>query len=421
MAGVFPGPDIAALLERLTRTPRQYALGELKRTIPFVGGPFSATTPSILNSQRGASPRPTQNYGNIGNAFGSAVSDAVTQLGQMQPQDPLMALYQQLLSQLQQPVNMPTSVNTADLMSQVHKVIDPIYDQRSKTAQAQGTRNRQEVKDMYRALSNDYERLAPQQAAQAADAQKQVEQLYGQLRSNIQGDYSRVSNEQGELFKQLGIEAALPDVLQEQQAPVADALTGAAENQAQQAQRYMDIGQADQTYYREGSPNATMAGNEISTSMLAELQDYLNNLEAERTSGIQETYMNQYNQAQNMLMQQQQMAQGEAGRRQGMLWDMLQSQLQGRKQQALTPDTYMSQLSPDAQQELANAFTRLQRSPEAVYGKVEDKRNPVPGTFVDTTPQWFMAQADEMLRRGEIDEETHQELLMYLQLYYGKK
>ena len=90
------------------------------------------------------------------------------------------------------------------------------------------------------------------------------------------------------------------------------------------------------------------------------------------------------------------------------------------KQQELTPDSFMASLDPRIQQSVAGAFTQLQRSPEAIYGKVEDPRNPVPGTFVETTPEWYLAQADEMLKRGQITPEQHQALLMYIQLSMSK-
>lgn len=420
-----PDPSLTTALLKLLQSPGVgYGLNRLRGAVPKAFGPFmgpripglggaSPTNPSVGKWQNGES---------TGSSLGSILGGAVSRLNstQQQSQDPLLSLYEQLLNQLQQPVNAPTGINTKDLMSQVQNALNPIYDQRAKAAQAQSDRGRAEVKDMYRALSNDYERLAPQQIQQAAEAQQQIEQLYGQLRSNIEGSYARVSNDQAELFKQLGIEDALPSVLEDQNAAVTDALTAASENQAQQEQRYADIGQMDSTYYREGSPIATMTGNEISTDMLNQLQDYLQQVEAERTSGIQTSYMDQLTQAQNQLAQQQQAAQSETARRQEMLWQMLQGQLQaGQQQTQLTPDTFMSQLPGNTQQSVASAFTRLQRSPEAIYGKVEDPRNPVPGTFVSTTPQWYMQQADEMLRRGEIDTVTHQALLMYLQLYFG--
>ncbi len=339
--------------------------------------------------------------------------------GQQQT-DPIAALYAQLIDQLRSPVDMPTGIDTKNLMGQVQSALNPIYDQRIQAAEAQTGRARKDVQGMYAALSNEYKQLAPQQIEQANLAKQEIENLYGQLRSNIQGDFSRVSNEQSELFKQLGIEDALPEVLAEQQAPVQDALIAASENQAQQQQRYMDIGQQDATYYREGAPLATMTGNEISSDLLFQLQQYTNQANAERTAGIQSGYMDQLSNAQNQLAQMQQSGRQEEARRQEMLMQMLNSQMQAQsKPQELNVNTFMSSLPEQMRSSVANSFTQLQRSPEAVYGKVEDKRNPVPGTFVDTNPNWYMAQADNLLQQGQIDAATHQALLMYMQLYFG--
>lgn len=422
--GLFdPGNGIADALARLINSPGvRYAGNQLKSTLPQVSGPL---TP--YQSQLGSRSGSAGSFGGLGSAITGAASKiaqlAQSQGGQtQQAPDPLMDLYQQLVNQLQSPVNMPTGVDKEDLMDQVRKAIDPIYNQRAAAAEDRTGRARKDVKEMYRALSDDYERLAPQQVEQAKAAQEEIKNVYGQLRSNVEGNFSRVSEEQGDLFKQLGIEDALPSVMEDQEAPVQDALVAASENQAQQQQRYLDMGQEDATYYREGSPNATMTGNELSTDLLNKLQDYLDQNDAERTSGIQSNYMDQLNQAQGQLAQQQQQAQSEAGRRQEMLWQMLQSQLQGgqnQQQQGSPTDQFMGQLPPEVQQAVAGAFTKLQRSPEAVYGKVEDKRNPVPGTFVETTPQWYMAQADQMLQSGQIDPTTYQALQMYMQLYFN--
>lgn len=422
-----PG-GIADILNRLLHSSGARAgANQLRRMAPLAAQPFRSSGSSDYRQPGASSPQ----IGNIlnqvrnqaggsgaGFQFGQAIGGALSQQGQAE--DPIMSLYQQLLEQLQQPVSMPSAIDTDSLMNQVKSALNPLYDQRASSAKSEASRGTEDVKNMYRALSNDYERLAPEQIAQADAAQQQIKDLYGELRSNVEGDYARVSKEQGDLFKQLGIESALPDVLSQQQAPVQDTLNAASENQAQQQQRYMDIGQTDSTYYREGSPLATMTGNEVSSNLLAQLQDYLQRNEAERTSGIQSSYMDQLSQAQNQLLQRQQMAQSESGRNQEMLWQMLQGQLQGNSSQtALTPDTLMSGLPPGVQSSVANAFTSLQRSPEAVYGKVQDPRNPVPGTFVDTSPEWYMAQADQMLQSGQIDATTHQALLMYMQLYFG--
>jgi hypothetical protein len=415
-----PGTSIAQVIARLVSSPRvQYLGNQLQSSLPQAAGPLR--TNSTYHTP-GASPRTSGSAGSLGQIAGRGIANALgSLLGASQPQeqsDPLMDLYNQLISQLQQPVQQPASIDKEALMRQVQAAINPIYDDREARAQANTGRATKDVQGMYGQLAGEYEKLAPQQVAQANEAKAQIQQLYGQLRSNLEGSYSRVSDEQGELFKRLGIESALPDVLGEQAPAVQEASAAASENQAQQEQRYTDIGQADATYYREGAPNALMTGNEISTDMLSKLQDYINQAEAERTSGIQSGYMDQLGQAQSQFAQQQGAAQSETARRQDMLFQMVQSQLQGKQQQALTPDTFMAQLPQNVQQSVAGAFTSLERSPEAVYGKVEDKRSPVPGTFVSTTPEWYMAQADKMFQEGQIDAATHQALLMYLQLNF---
>ena len=414
---------IAKLFE-LVKSPRvQYAGRKLQDAAHMAGQPFKSGTPQIGSMPRRPSADNTGG-GAQGSILGASLGASLGSLFQngQDPTatDPLTALYEQLVGQLQSPVAQPQAVDTEDLMRQVQAALNPIYDQRINQAQGTYDRGSEDITNMYRALSNDYERLAPEAAAQAKGAQEDVGQLYGQLRSNIEGSYSRVSQEQADLFKQLGIEAALPDVLGEQQAAVTDATTAASELQATNEQRYMDQGNIDQTYYREGSPLATLTGNDINEDLLFELQNYVNQTNSERAAGIQSAYMDQLGQANSLLAQQQGNAQNETARRQEMLWQMLQSQLSNNQQsQKMSPtDTYLSQLPPQMQQSVAGAFTRLQRSPEAIYGKVEDKRSPVPGTFVETTPEWYLAQADEMLRRGEIDQTTYQALQMYMQLYF---
>lgn len=419
MSFPFPGGDITDMLARLINSPQVKQTGrQLQYALPQASGPLRTGASYGMGNRQSSRSGVNPNIG----AAAAGLADQIAAMGKggqpQQQQDPLMNLYEQLISQLQSPVRMPTAVNKEDLMAQVQKAINPIYDQRAQAAQDRTGRATKEVKNMYGALADDYERLAPQQRAQAADARKQIEDLYGGLRTNIEGNYARVASEQGELFKKLGIEDALPDVLDGQDDQILEAQQAMTENQGQQEQRYMDIGNMDETYMREGSPNAVMTGNEISTDFIAQLQDYLGQNDAERTAGIQSGYMDQLGQANSQLAQQQQNAQQEASSKQQMLWQILQSQLQGNKQEALTPDTFMGGLPENTQNTVASAFTRLQRSPEAVYGKVEDKRNPVPGTFVETTPEWYMQQADQMLQNGEIDAATHQALLMYLQLNF---
>lgn len=414
------GSTISSLLN-LVKSPRVQILGKNARQTAMnnFGGPFGVKPPiqSVGSRQSGSS-----GFGNAGANIGSQLASLLGGGGnspQQQPVDPQMALWNQLLQGLQSPVDMPSGINTEDLMNQVKDALDPIYDQRARSAEKRSAQGRGEMQSLYKQLGQDYERLAPEQMLQAEQTKQEIEDLYGQLRSNIKGDFARVSDDQAELFQQLGIQDALPSVLDDQTEINQESLTAASENQAQQLQRATDIGDMDATYYRKGSPISTMRSTEVTNDMLGQLENYLQQNDAERASAIQSGYMDQLGMANSNLQQQQQMAQQENARRQEMLMQMLMGGMQ-QKNQPMTADSFMAGLDPSAQNSVAGAYTRLQRSPEMVYGKVEDKRNPVPGTFVETTPEWQMAQVDEMLKRGEIDQQTHQLLLMYLQLSLQK-
>lgn len=420
MGGGYDPGLISKLLSVLPTA--KYGYSRFQHLLPTATGPLIAPNKSYGS---GASPIVGQFRSPQSDAAGSALSNVLGitgQLGQLMQQqnNPMTDLYNQLLEQLQQPVAAPNGINKDDLMNQVKAALNPIYDQRAATARAQDARGEADIKGMAKALADDFKASGAAQAKENAQNQADVASIYGQLRSNIEGSYGRVNQDQADLFQQLGIQDALPAVTAQQQPAQMDALNAASANQAQQQQYYQDTSKADQTYYNEGSPIAIMAGNEQAANLLSQLTDYLNQNESERASGIQSGYLDQLGQAQNQLAQQQQMAASETDRRQNMLWQILQSQLQGSKAQQASPlDQFMGSLPSNVQQSVAGAFTQLQRSPESVYGKVEDPRSPVPGTFVNTTPQWYAQQADQMFQNGQIDAATHQALLMYLQLYYG--
>src|SRR5512138_360673 len=180
MTSPFNPAGLAAELARLVQSPRVRYMGDqFKRILPMASGPFRSNTPMPQNS-RGASQRFGQWH--EGDSTGGAFNNIGSILGQFgqqiqQQQDPLMNLYAQLLDQLQSPVPQPQGVDTQGLMNQIQSALNPIYDQRAAAAQNQSDRARADIKDMYRALSNDYERLAPQQVQQAQDAQSQIEDL----------------------------------------------------------------------------------------------------------------------------------------------------------------------------------------------------------------------------------------------------
>lgn len=332
-------------------------------------------------------------------------------------------LFEQLLGMLTGGVG----VDEADLMNQIRRQFDPVYDARvaaiqsmMQRAQQRTSRGREDVEAMYEALGQDYERLAPEAAEQAEEAQAEVEDLYGQLRSNIEGNYSRIAQEQEEMFEQLGIEAAAPEVMEPQSERATEAMNRAAELEAINAQRYQDIGNIDESYYRQGAPLARLTGSNRSSEMLSRLQDYMAQrqseiaaAEAERTAGIQGAFTQLLQQARGQAAQQQ-------SQQAGMLWNILQAQMEAQQPQEMTSDLFLSQLQPQLREGVSSAFRSLERSPEAVFGKVEDPRNPTPGTFVPVTEEWWLNSVDEMHQRGQISDATRQALIQFLRMRFAE-
>lgn len=423
------------LMDLVTKTPHFRAAAKVGARAadhpmarPTVQGILSGLSPAygsaVLSGSSRSSRRPS------GDAVGNRrirPSDIIPQQQQQIPQpDPLGELYASLLEQLQAPV----AVDEADLMNQIRAQFDPVFDARRaaleqmmQEAQGRSRTGREEVVGQYESLAQDYERLAPEQLAAAEEQRAATEQLYGELRSNIEGNYSRIQQEQADLFEQLGIEAAAPEVLEPQGQEAARAMTRADELGTLAQQRQSDIGALESDYYRSGAPIARLTGTNRSQQMLADLESYLRQretdlgmVEAERTSGIQSAYTQLLQQAQQQA-QQQEMFQQES------LMNILMGQLQGQQQEPpdLTdPQTFLQSLPQGVGQGVLDAYTRIQREPEIIENKQTSQLNPVPGTLVPATTQLQMQMAEELLQQGAIDNATFQALLHFITLAEGE-
>lgn len=336
--------------------------------------------------------------------------------------DPLGELYTSLIEQLQGPVG----VDESDLMAQIRRQFDPVFDARRAaleemmaTAERRTGRGRGEVESQYEALRRDYLERAPEARQQAQEAQAEVEELYGQLRSNIEGNYSRIQQEQADLFEQLGIEAAAPEVLEPQGEEAAGAMTRADELGTLAEQRMADIGEIDESYYRSGAPLARLTGSNISTDMLRNLEDYLRGretditqLEAERTAGIQGAFTQLLQQAQSRAQQQEQF-------QQQMLFDILRGQMEARQQEPpdLTdPLTFVQTLPGPQRQNLMDAYARIQQDPTVIENRQPFSQSLIGGETVPTTPQYLISLADKMLEESTISQPTYQNLVYLLSL-----
>lgn len=408
--GIYPSPrEIDRFLDEILKAsrynpdPRIRGLAGPARGVYNVGKellrPRLGSSPNILGTGRDRNTK-------VGRTGASARAPSPTPIG-AGDQNPLGMLYDQLLDML----TGGSGVDESALMDQVRGQLDPIYDQRINQARGTYGRGKEDISGMYSALAADYERLAPEQEAQAEEAQQEVEDLYGQLKSNIEGNYARVSQEQVDTMKQLGIEAAAPGVMKPQGERAASAMSRADELGAINQQRYQDIANIDETYYREGSPLASLTGANRVSDLATQLQDYVQQTEAERTSGINQAYSQLLQQAQGQAAQEQ-------NQRTQMLWQILQAQLQAQSQPQgeMSPFEMRTSLPGEAQQ----ALRSIERSEPAVTGRQEIPGHPVPGTYSPITDEWWLNQVDEMYAAGDINETTRQLLMQYIMMTRGQ-
>lgn len=323
-----------------------------------------------------------------------------------QQESQLGELYETLLGLL----TTNQGVNPDALMAQTRSQIDPIYDARRQDAESRTARGREDVESLYSDLSGDYKETALEQEEFAQQDQQAVEQLYGELRKNMEGNYARISEEQEEMFSQLGIEEAAPEVMAPQGEQALASMNRADELGAINEQRYEDIGNIDRDYYSEGAPLANLTGTNRSSDMLFELESFLNNLESERAAAINQQYgsalSSQQGRADQMQMQQA-----------DMLWNILQRQLDATQQepQEMTPDLFLGMLPPNTQQGVAEAYRSIERSEGAVTGQTPGA---VPGTYVSTPDAWWLEQASRMYEEGAIDKTTYDALSSYIRMIH---
>lgn len=361
------------------------------------GMPSSPKSPYPISSAYGVTTKAARAPGTIGK--GIAKYTGRSKLGprvgvgpkQGMGIDPLGELYMDLIESLQ---GGGMQVDSADLMAQITAAIDPVFNARQQAienlmarAQERVGENRQNVEAMYEDLSEDYLKQVPEAMEQGEEAEAEVEQLYGQLASNIEGHYSRISAEQEEMFGRLGIEAAAPEIMAAQGEQQGQALAAAEQLGTVNRQRYEDVGNIDATYFREGAPLAQLQGKNLSAEMLQGLEDYLFQreqdllqLQGERQSEITSAFGQLMGSAQGDIAEQQRWQTEMLFRALENMQERNQWQSEfGLKQAELGPQFGMA--SPDIQ----NAFQAIMGNPDVIAGRQTDPDALIAGTRVPLT------------------------------------
>jgi hypothetical protein len=214
-------------------------------------------------------------------------------------QNPLEALQQQLFSQInsipsyQTPLDQLRKQAEQQMGAQYDPMIQMLQQNISQTTH-RGKQNEAEAKNMYGSLAKDLASQIPNITNQMHQAQDEATNRYSQAQQQTQQDYSQQSAQQQQILNGLGLQSA-------QQAAGAQSASDQNyfQNQEQLSkQQAVDAvqqqGTADQSYQRNISDSANMAGTNAVSDLQRQLEDYLGQantqlggLESQKSSGIQ--------------------------------------------------------------------------------------------------------------------------------------
>jgi hypothetical protein len=391
-------------------------LGRARRTVPMLYRSWSGSgMPGVAPKPIGTNARNPLNArldGGSGNIKKLVKTKSPYGLLEQPGVDPLGGLYDQLIAMLTQDVSVPVPDVSGIYDSEIARLENLMARQEART-QA----NRVDVENMYDVLGENYEELAPLEEAAAEEAETEVGAIYDELKADVEGNFTRIAQEQADLFSQLGIQAAAPEVIGDQATIAQQAANAADELGAVNTQRYEDIGNIDRTYWREGAPLARLTGSNKSTDLLNQLNDYLAarssdifSLQGQKAAAQSQAAAQAASQEQQLQQQQTQM-----------LWQIMQGQLEAQSQGQMTAQGFLSMLPPQVGARVAQAFRALERDPNIVMGRAEDTRHPVPGTFVPVTDEYWLNAVDQMAESGQIDPTTREYLLQFLRMYLAER
>lgn len=288
------------------------------------------------------------------------------------PTDP----FQQLLQQLQG-INVQ-STPYEQLMEQARSSasaqFDPLIQQlqaEMETTKNRGQRNQQEGRQMYGDLATQIASQMPEITNRMAQASQQAEGRYAETQNELQGQYNNQAQQQAELFKRLGIQAAAPEASQQAMEDQAYFQNQLGSDKASALQALSQMGQADVSYNQQSSDNARLAGENLASDIGRQLEDYLQvsggklgGLQAGKESAIQ-AMLGQLQQQDSARMQQQE--QKEYDRMMDMFNLQLKMQeMQNKENRSQKPLWEGTKGLPGASNFLSEAYG--QYDPKATFG-----------------------------------------------------
>lgn len=209
------------------------------------------------------------------------------------------------------------AVDPAMLEKQARALVAAKYDpvfaalrSQATGAESRALRNRQQLGSMYEGLSQSLMGdIAPIQQQYANTQQKTADQ-YKELQQGITDQYAQSQADQEAMMKRLNIEAAAPTALGQQFKDRDFAVTQAMQQGQNVQDQLSQQGSGAVTYTRQGSELARTEGTNRQADLMAQLSDYLNQVqgqmtanEAARSAEYQSTLMGLQNNASQSSVQ----------------------------------------------------------------------------------------------------------------------
>ncbi|HEY9259030.1 hypothetical protein [Chitinophaga sp.] len=192
------------------------------------------------------------------------------------PADPL----EQLMKQIQG-INVKSTPYDV-LMQQAQGSAGAQYDPLIKQLQAEmartqqrGTANQNTARQMYGDLATEIASEMPQITQQMAAASKETENRYNETQQQLAGQYNQQANQQAELLKKLGIQAAAPEASQQAMEDQTYFQNQSNSEEASALQMLQEMKNSDLAYQRQSSNNTRLAGQNVAQDIGAQLEDYM--------------------------------------------------------------------------------------------------------------------------------------------------
>lgn len=308
--------------------------------------------------------------------------------------DPLEQLMQQIqnINVAATPMDMLMQQATGSAGAQFDPMIEQLKAAMSSTTQ-RGEANQAEAKQMYGALAQDISAELPQVQATADQASKEAQTRYDQTQEQLSSQYNAQAQQQADLYKKLGIQAAGPEASQQASQDQAYFQNQSQTDEDAAMALLQQMKQGDVSYNQQSADNTKLAGANAAQDIGAQLEQYLQGaqgqmaglesgkegaiqsmlaqLQQQDAQRVQTGEKDQYNQLMDMFnlqLKMQQMADSNASKA---TQDQLFKGTNGPNGSA----NYLGQIyggdtfTPNSIDELIN---KVMSSPEAVNGKYQN-------------------------------------------------